>query len=125
MVNHPFDQFFNGNYVKCIVSFQSKTCYSIPGSSLLLVFNFVSSGVCANTNPIVITPKEQNGAQSCGYSAGTVPWNRSFTKPGFKNEIAPEQTITKWKSQKFNLGLEWPQSEVYVIFWVQFSSVNL
>ncbi len=55
---------------------------------------FASSSVCANANLIVITPKEQTGAESIVYSAGTVTRSSSFTKPGFKNRITPEQTIT-------------------------------
>ncbi len=55
---------------------------------------FASSSVCADANLLVITPKEQTGAESIVYSAGTVTRSSSFTKPGFKNQAAPEQTIT-------------------------------
>ncbi len=58
---------------------------------------FASSGVCANAILIAITSKEQSGAESIVYSAGTVTWSSSFTKPGFKNQTAPEQTITSCK----------------------------
>ncbi len=42
----------------------------------------------------MITPKVQTGAESIVYSAGTVTQSSSFTKPGFKNQTAPQQTIT-------------------------------
>ncbi len=57
---------------------------------------FAISGVRANANLIVITLKEQTGAESIAYSGGTVTRSSSFTKPGFKNQTAPEQTITTW-----------------------------
>ncbi len=55
---------------------------------------FANSGVCVNANLIVITPKEKAGAESNFYLAGTVTQSDSFTKPGFKNQTDPEQTIT-------------------------------
>ncbi len=55
---------------------------------------FASSDVCANANLIVITPKEQTKAESIVYSARTVIQSSSFTKPGFKNQTAPEQPVT-------------------------------
>ncbi len=41
---------------------------------------FASSGVCANVNLIVITLKEQTGAESIVYSAERVTRSSSFTK---------------------------------------------
>ncbi len=64
---------------------------------------FASSRVCANANLIVITPEEQTGAKSIVNSAGTVTRKSSFTKPGFKNQTTPKQTITRlyqvWRFQ--------------------------
>ncbi len=57
MVKHTLDQFFLQKL--CKMRCQYKTCYSVPGSSLLLVCDFVSFGVCANANLIVIILKEQ------------------------------------------------------------------
>ncbi len=54
----------------------------------------MNSGVCANTNLIVIISKEQTGAVRIVYLAGIVTWSSSFTKLGFQKP-APEQTITK------------------------------
>ncbi len=68
---------------------------------------FASSGVNANANLIVITPKEQTGAESIVYSAGTVTWSSSFTKLGFKNQAAAEQTITTLKGEVPTLLLLW------------------
>ncbi len=42
----------------------------------------------------MITPKEQTGAESIVYLAGTGTRSSSFTKPGFKNQTALELTIT-------------------------------
>ncbi len=57
---------------------------------------FASSSVCAKVNLTIIIPEEQTGAESIVYSAGTVTRSSSFTKPGFKNQTAPEKTITKY-----------------------------
>ncbi len=65
---------------------QSKTCYSVAG--------FASFGFCANANLIVITPKEQAGAESIVYSAGTFTQSSSFTKTDFRYQTVQEQTIT-------------------------------
>ncbi len=57
---------------------------------------FASSGVYANANLIVISPKEQTGVESIVYSAGTITRSIYFTKPGFKNQAVSEQTITNF-----------------------------
>ncbi len=78
---------------KLVIMFLVRACSS-----------FASSGVCATANLIVITPNEQTGAESIVYLPGTVTRSSSFTKPGFKNQTAPEQTITKWKREKMILA---------------------
>ncbi len=45
----------------------------------------------------MITPKEQTGAESIVYSDGTVTRSSFFAISGFKNQAAPEQTITMCK----------------------------
>ncbi len=80
--------------VKCIVSLSVQNLLfcsrfeSVPG---LWLCEFRCLCQC---KPIVITPKEQTGTESIVYSAGIVTRSSSFTKPGFKNMTAPEQTIT-------------------------------
>ncbi len=71
---------------------QSKTCYSVPGSCLLLVCKYWCLCRC---KPDSDYSKEANWSREhCLFS-----WNNyhgsSFTKPGFKNQTAPEQTVTK------------------------------
>ncbi len=44
---------------------------------------FPSSGVCASANLIVITPKEQTGAERIFYSAGTITPEQFFYKTWF------------------------------------------
>ncbi len=82
MVNYTMDQCFYKNYMKCIVSLSVQNllfCSWFKSAPC-----FASSGVCANTNLILITSKEQNGAESIVYSARTVvTWSSSFTKPVF------------------------------------------
>ncbi len=86
------------NDLKCIASLSIQSllfCFwfeSAPG--------FASCGVCADANLIVITPKEQTGAESIVYSGGTVTRSSSFTKPGFKNQTVLETTITSQNSLK-------------------------
>ncbi len=46
-------------------------------------YPYFPSLVYANANLIVMTPKEQTGAESNVYSAGTVTGSSSLTKPGF------------------------------------------
>ncbi len=67
MVNDALHQFFFKNYVKRIVSLtvQGLFCSWFESAPGLRVF-------CANANPIKNTPKEQTGAKSIVYSAGTV-----------------------------------------------------
>ncbi len=79
MVNYTLDQFFNKKYVKCVVS--------LSVQNLLFCSWFASSGFCASADLIVITPKEQTGAESIVYLAGTVTRSSSFTKPVLKTRL--------------------------------------
>ncbi len=85
---------------------------------LLFCSWFASSGVCANANLIVITSKEPAGAESIVYSAGAVTRRSSFTKPGFKNQTAPEQIITSPGISLTHPVLLMFVSETDVIIWI-------
>ncbi len=69
-LDHILLQFFCKSYVKRIVSLSVQNLLFC--SWFRVCSWFASTGICANANWIVITPKEQTGAESIVYSAGTV-----------------------------------------------------